>query len=510
MSAVRSHRLGIPDYALAAAVSVLAVILFVIATPWGIGIRPDSAYYLDFPYFLQGNSPGYLWAIKMVAATGLDSIAAATVLNAVFLILNCVIVFGLVRGFGVSRTIAALAALLVLTSPLVFELHVTVLSEAMFIFLLVVTLALLSFYAGSGALTFLILAGLVSDLVFLTRFNGAPVWVVGVLTVAFLGPRNAKTRVLHAIAFLGAVILPLVLWGIIEARTGGTGLGREFGFLGNATFETLLQGATSIWVTFFPNVVPTVIKVLATLALIAILAAIVWQQSRDRILTTPPNRDDKVAAFPLIAAVYIFGHFALLLLSLLIEPNLPLKPSYFAPVYVLIVITGAQYSSLLRSGAGSRLQSLVGVCLLIFGALVLAANLARTGKLITEYRDEGIFFAGPQWFRSPLVAEINKLDPGTFVYTNAPDIVHLLTERDTEWLPMKFNRRTGKPLPGRPYEMLLAEMHDDLRQGNAVLAFFDKVTWRFYLPTQQELTEDLNLTELVRTEDGSLLYLPVN
>lgn len=507
MSETGSSRLHISDVLLGGLIASVAVAMFIAAIPWGIGIRPDSAYYLGFPYYLQGNSPGYAWAIDLVAVTGLDSITAATVLNVGFLILNAVLVYALVRGYGTSRLIATVAGLLLLTSPLVFELHVTVLSEAMFIFLMLVTLALLSLYAGSGALHMLLLAGLVSVLFFLTRFNGAPVWVVGVLTALFLAPKGLATRLIHAVAFVAAVVLPLMLWGVIEARTGGTGLGREFGFLGNATVEVLFQGASSIWVSFFPNVVPGFVKVAASLALIAALAVLVWHMVMRRVVATPEDAEAPFAAFPLIAGVYIFGHFALLLLSLLIEPYLPLKPSYFAPVYTLLVVIGAQYVRYLNL-SDRGVARFLRVGLLAFGALVLLSNVARTGKLITDYRAEGIFFAAPQWYDSPLVAEINALEPEVFVYTNAPDVVHLLTGHDTEWLPMKFNRRTGKPLPDRPYEVWLAEMQSDLEQGKAVLAFFDKVTWRFYLPTQEELTELLNLQELARVPDGTLMHLP--
>ena len=495
-----------PDLIACAVIAVVAIALFIAAIPWGIGIRPDSAYYLGFPYYLQGQSPAYAWAINLVAATGLDRIMSATVLNAGFLLLNALLVYGLARGYGATVLISTVAAILLLTSPLVFELHVTVLSEPMFIFLMLLTLALLSLYAGSGALHLLLLAGLVSVLFFLTRFNGAPVWVVGALTALFLGPKHTRTRLIHAVAFIAAVVLPLFVWGLIEARTGGTGLGREFGFLGNATLDVLVQGASSIWVSFFPNVVPDVVKIAASLALIAALAVLVWHMTMRRVVATPRDAADPFAAFPLLAGVYILGHFALLLLSLLIEPNLPLKPSYFAPVYTLLVVIGAQYTRYLYlSDAGGARVLRIG--LMSFAVLVLASNLARTGKLITEYRAEGIFFASPQWYDSPLVAEINALEPDIFVYTNAPDVVHLLTGYDTEWLPMKFNRRTGKPLPDRPYETWLADMQSDLEQGKAVLAFFDRVTWRFYLPTQDELTRTLNLQELVRVQDGTLMHL---
>ncbi|NVO56393.1 glycosyltransferase family 39 protein [Rhodobacteraceae bacterium B1Z28] len=510
MNTVRSNQMDRADFMWCAGLAVLAVVLFVVATPWGIGIRPDSAFYLGFPFFLQGNSPGYVWAIELVSATGLDSISAATLLNMGFFSLNALIVYVLVRGSGASRLIAAIAGLLILTSPLVFELHVTVLSEGMFIFLLLVTLVLLSMYADSGALRFLLAAGLVSILVFLTRFNGAPVWVVGVLTVAFLGPQSGKTKVMHALAFVAVVILPLLLWSLIEARTGGTGLGREFGFLGNPSLEILMQGANSIWVSFFPNIVPGFVKVLATFAVIALLVAVVWHETNKCVFSGGKETNTKFATFPLIATVYIFGHFALLLLSLLIESYLPLKPSYFAPVYVLIVVIGAQYSTMLRKAGNKGWQTLLGTSLLVLGALVLTSNLARTGNLVVKYRSEGIFFAGPQWYQSPLVSEINNLDPEVFVYTNAPDVVHLLTGNGTTWIPMRFNRRTGKEHPTRPYQKTLTEMREGLAQGKAVVAFFDEVTWRFYLPTQQELTEELDLTEMVKTTDGTLLHVVAN
>ncbi|MES0863530.1 hypothetical protein ABLN87_14345 [Ruegeria sp. SCPT10] len=492
-----------PDLMWCAVIVLLAVVLFFAATPWGIGVRPDSASYLGFPFYFQGHSPGYIWAIDIVESLGMGPLTAATVVNLSFLCLNALMTFALARGLGASRLIAGFAALLIVTSPLVFELHVTVLSEGMFIFLMLLTLALLSIYAGTGAVRFLILAGLVSVLVFLTRFNGAPIWVVGVLTPLFLGPQDMKPRLLHAVAFLAAVIAPLMLWSYIESAAGGSGLGREFAFLGNATWAILIQGANSIWVSFFPNVVPDVLKIAVSLVLIGLLIWIVWHETMTRVVTRAPDANNRCAAFPMLATVYIFGHFALLLLSILIEPNLPLKPSYFAPVYVLLIIMGAHYCA--RFVMGDGLQRWTGLTLIGLGAMVLISNIARTGNLITEFREEGIFFAGPKWYQSPLAAEINKLDPETFVYSNAPDVVHLVTGYKTTWLPMKFNRRTGFEIPERPYAKTLGEMREGLANGTAVVAYFDDVTWRFYLPTQDELAQELNLTEVIRTTDGTLL-----
>nr|AOT83034.1 hypothetical protein [uncultured bacterium] len=68
----------------------------------------------------------------------------------------------------------------------------------------------------------------------------------------------------------------------------------------------------------------------------------------------------------------------------------------------------------------------------------------------------------------------------------------------------------GKEHPRRPYNKTLTEMREGLAQGKAVVAYFDEVTWRFYLPTQQELTEELNLKQVVQTTDGTLLRSNMN
>ena len=69
-------------------------------------------------------------------------------------------------------------------------------------------------------------------------------------------------------------------------------------------------------------------------------------------------------------------------------------------------------------------------------------------------------------------------------------------------LPRKVNTATGQ-LNG-DYSSQLVAVRNQLREQNGVLVYFRAITWRWYLPSEKELEEELGLSVLAREGDGSI------
>ena len=50
----------------------------------------------------------------------------------------------------------------------------------------------------------------------------------------------------------------------------------------------------------------------------------------------------------------------------------------------------------------------------------------------------------------------------------------------------------------------LAEMGRELETKNGVLVYFNTISWRWYLPSEEELKTKLDLRLVVREQDGSI------
>jgi hypothetical protein len=489
----------------------LAAGLFMLSIRWGIGIRPDSIYYLGLPNIVHTNAPAYAWVLDIVAQIGtpigLSKIDGAAILNFILMLCNVGLVWWIIlRGTG-KASLAFLGGMLCLSAPMFLDLHVTILSEGLFVFCILVSLITLARHVETGTWYFVVIAGLAAGFATLTRFNGAPLIVLGPLAIAFLSLRPIRVRARDSLIFLVASVGMLAVWLVFQQSSGTSGLGREMALNGGVTVGVLKQGVSSLLSVLMPlGFIPSTVRPLALGALVivsVVAVAIYFKHWNARRHLKTGNKPFE--SLPLIAAIFILGHLMFLVLSLFIEANLPLKPSYMLPVYVSGVVAGIL---LVAGGAALKLGRPMQLSLTVVALALIAMNLLRSGILIHEFREDGIFYASPGWRNSPTVEKVAAISPDLEVYTNGADVLSfLLPSRPVSWIPAKFNRRTGKDWPNDPFEGRLNALRKKLGDKQAVVVILNKIEWRFYMPTEQTLVEALNLVPLARQADGTIYGL---
>jgi hypothetical protein len=85
-------------------------------------------------------------------------------------------------------------------------------------------------------------------------------------------------------------------------------------------------------------------------------------------------------------------------------------------------------------------------------------------------------------------------------YSNGIDAIYFLTRKEALRIPPKIDRISGKNNP--EFERDLNAMRNDLTQNRAVVLYLDKITWRWYLPSKDELENVYKLPILARLKDG--------
>ena len=489
---------------------LLSGLLFSLSTRWGIGIRPDSIFYLGLPGMVHPNAPAYAWLLNIVAQIGapfgLSKLGGAAITNYVLLLSNLGLTWWIImRGTG-RPSLAFLGGLLCVSAPMFLDLHVTVMSEGLFILCILFSLVWLARYVETGKFGFAAGAGFAAGLATLARFNGVPLIVLGVLSIALLTSLPPRIRARDSSVFLLTSVGMLVIWMFLQQSSGGPGLGREVALNGKISAAVLNQGVSSLLSFLMPlGVIPSFLRpiILAACVLVSLTILAVylrrWSERRRMKLESTPFE-----SLPLIASVFVLGHVMFLVLSLFIEATLPLKPSYMLPVYVVTVITAIL---LVAGGASLRLGRPAQLSLVGLALALLAMNLVRTGVLISEFRKDGIFYASPGWRNSPTVEKVAAIKPELEIYSNGADVLSFLLERPINWVPAKFNRRTGRDWPNNPFESRLDDLRQKLAAGQAVVVILDRIEWRFYMPTERNLIEALNLVPLSREADGTIYGL---
>jgi len=175
-----------------------------------------------------------------------------------------------------------------------------------------------------------------------------------------------------------------------------------------------------------------------------------------------------------------------------------LSPAFAAVLILAILLIRAfwPYVKAVRFAAVSAVAYGVVFAFFSFLQTLSLGEEAFAGGGILGYGSAG-------WRESALMEEVKSFGSGRAVYTNAPDATYILAGRRTRFIPRAVN--SGTLLPNREYGRELESMAADLRRTDGRVVYFDRVSWRWYLPTAEELV-GASLLRLVETKSDGSVY----
>jgi hypothetical protein len=488
--------------------SMLVAILcvMVIGTRWGLGVGPDSMSYLGYFPHDPGLPPLYT---ALVATSRLVDLAPASLAWLINLMCYAgtvgAIFLGVKRASG-SQSAAYVAAFLVLTLPNNIHQFVQAESEPLFFFLTGSGFYLLSRFLEENSWRLLTLSALVVGLSTLARYPGVVTVALGAFLVLAISPSRARQRILRAGVFGVIGFAPFLMYfayikSQVVLSASGNIAGRSLGLHGNADLDRYVQGARSLMALVLPSQVPDLVRAAALifiLSAIALLCILYLRSNAKRLVSTHAKPFSDI--FPVVTIGFAVGYMLFLLLAIQIEPNLPLSRRYATPVYLGMVPGAAVLAQ--RYVFQERRSRVIKLGLLIFVALLAASNTSRAISVLSDQFTEGSGFAARAWSVSPIIAHLKNTPYPQTIYSNGPDAIAFLTHAQASGIPQHTHRRTGAKNPD--FEQRVEQMRTEIHNGEAVLVWLDKITWRdLKLPTEDELIGDVGpLTVLHRAEDG--------
>jgi hypothetical protein len=175
------------------------------STPYGLGLVNDSAAYLGGAMNLkQGDGytrisgggeikpithfpPLYSILIAGISMTGIDIFQAVRILNIALFALSVILIGISVYIISASAPFAIFGASLLAFSDLHLEIYAVALSESLFLVLMLAAYLLLARNINSDRWIWLILAGLMLGLAYLTRYAAVSLWITAILALILLG-----------------------------------------------------------------------------------------------------------------------------------------------------------------------------------------------------------------------------------------------------------------------------------------------------------------------------------
>jgi hypothetical protein len=230
-------------------------------------------------------------------------------------------------------------------------------------------------------------------------------------------------------------------------------------------------------------------------ALGAILAAGVLRRNLDR------DWRNSISLYLFISSLLflIYYLFSLFVSISLFDAHTPLDFRLLCPVYILSIIGSFTGTWAVAQTLGRRV---IWLHLFFFAAISFAVKAPAAASWAVAIRQNGQGFTSQAWRESQILAYIRSLPEGTTIYSNGSDVIRFLTAREAIPIPQHTSANTRLPSSG--YAQSISAMCRDMVDNGSMLIYLDRITWRWYLPTQETLQSACALSVLSRVEDGTV------
>ena len=407
-------------------------------------------------------------------ALGAGSLLSARIVNALAAFVTTAVLFLLFE--GAAGTIAAIFGVVaVLVTTAIVGVHLSVLSEPLFLASLVLTL-----WATVSARPFT--AGIPAALAAMVRYVGVCAPAAVVLWFFFRGKKTLRPRITDAAQ---AAVVPAIViagWLLRSMRARDRSGSPELGLNGNfgPTFREMAHTFAD-WLA--PSIHPPSVQLVVALTLGVGLIVVGFDGARHL---------SERARTIVKADVLLLFTYALVLMSarVLVGSAIPFDFRLLAPAILLaeiaITLTLAGYFA----GAG-RVSRWIAVTAC---ALWFVASLSQSARDASEAVTEGSDFASSDWRSSPTLDWVRSRSAGWTLFSNWPPAIYFGTSRIARDTPQSLDTADL-----REFAEILQHSH------GAVVAFS---TGNPDYPSGDSLAHALGLVTLGQFSDGKVWASP--
>jgi hypothetical protein len=464
------------------------VIWFV--TPYGAGIYYDSLEYVAAAKNLAAglglirmtcNSiepmtrypPFYSLTLSIIGFLGSDPVRGARFLDIVCMVGSIVMTGLITLKITNNRFFSLLAAFIMSVSPVVIQSYSWIMSEPLYIFLMLTCIYLFERYLETNSLKFLVSAAIVASLAVVTRFIGVAL-ITSCILVLLVQLKNKKfldKKPYTPVGIFSLISLfPLALWLLRSRILSGSATNRTLGWYISSPDRIVPLAYMAKWFVPWEGNLTWNWKAMAILAILFISFAVlciglIRLVRNSSLLTT------------LILNIVIYLGLVLLLMAIA-DPLTPLDNRLLLPVHVLtgiLIISGISYIWGLSHWAYKAVAVLMIMYMVTFQS-------HQSIAIINNLRVDGQFYASSDWRNSEVSEILLKMGPKT-VYTNDMTAVYFGANQPSCIIPLSNNQGD--------LERFIAAIRDN---PQAVIAIYNRTMSGFVAPDL--FNEGLNETIL--------------
>lgn len=482
-------------------------------TDQGPGVSPDSTTYIEAARSLiAGNGlfvcgkvmthypPGYP---LMIGALHLlypgDVLQETRFLAALFFGANLVLLALAVHSCTQRSLVATVCAMLLfLSSAPTISVHSMAWTEAPFITFSMASFLLFSLYLPHPRLYVLVLASLMAGVAVVTRYIGVVLFPTIALAFFLLDNRSIRLKIWDILIFVGVASLPLTSWLIRNILIAQSATDREFAFhpVGLSHVKNMISTLDNF---ILPIPISHWIKALCVAAAVTVTLLFCGILFINRKTYSKQNVTPTGIVFPVLCLMYSVIYVVFLFTSIsFFDAATPLDYRILLPA-ILAMLIAAIILAWSMSEEINRRWIWYGFILLVFFSVSI--NMNRAIETAVEIHKNGQGYTSRYWNNSGTIAYLSEDSHEVrTIYSNAPDAISFLTGKEAVMIPAKVSAGTRRV--NEAYEEKLNQMLQECREGKALIVYLNACTWRWYLPSIEEVEATDNLPVLKKTQDG--------
>lgn len=455
------------------------------ATNWGPWAFSDSAAYVS-------AARNFSRGLGFVIINSNDSLTQVTefppfypILLSYFLCENCdvnvvlgtvclvlLLTFLVIYGFSLFRVtdnafLALIGMLLCLTSPILVGIFTSVMSETLFFPLLYGVMLLAILYVHNGSpITFISLLVL-SSILPITRYAGAVFVAVNALLILMFLRLPFKQRMQKVILYLGASLLPVVVWFVKlylqSNKVGGKSLDINFSLFGKllssfgAEFE-VIKGWLPYHGIYDQPVVDAVLEIGSIFLILAVIFLVAIKIIKSKSKSGSILSLEKlffIFSFAYLCAYTIFIAFT----HSITIPQIDIIDRMMAPVIPLVVnIIIIALSVLLKN----KSRVLITISMLA-ALLILRFNFLTSLNFVNEMHSLGHGYSAREYQESGIIQQLEALPEHQRMVSNNAGFVLYYINR----FPLQVDQ-----FANRTYGRKHGYGEESFREGKSVLILF--------------------------------------
>ena len=444
-------------------VSLLGAGLVLYHTRFGPGTTGDSIrYIMGAENLLAGNGysrtsgggeirpitgfpPFYSIVLAALGFLTGDIFNNVRFLHSLLFVANLLLVGLLIFRYTGSFWAAFFGQFLVLSEQRILWLHTWILTETLFIFVMLVGIYAIVAYLDSKKIALLILGSIAISLATITRYIGVALTAAGGLSILVLSDTSWKRRWLDGLILGGVTLLPLVLWFRRNAAISGTVANRMITY-DDIPLQNIRIYISDVLSWFAPRILglPRPIRNVFV-ALLALPAPAIFFFRELKVGLMKGKKEQKPFwTLPWVIAFFLLFYAIILVLnSALLDPALTRQGQsrYLVPPFVVAVILFSLIGH--RLLAGSKFFSIQRVLTLAV-AVFLIIVYACESWLFLRAPLLNIGYTGLRTLWPDTVEAIQSLDPEVAIVTNNPEMAYVLSGRPSYMMPVLYNVSTGE------------------------------------------------------------------